>query len=236
MASLNDDVAKLGHLQELALTLNGQLKQNGEDLKAATADVRERVRAGESTGDRVRDFVLSRYGFSPQIEQTLRDIEVQLFEHVGELVLIVLREENFHGCTGFGGKAEDRDYHLEERWYLGVVSLSGLVMDPLKSELLLPTGGNHLTVRLSYPGQEKVVDDDIRLGHNLDPLYRLNQPLKLRNPMNRRIAIPLPGEVLMQMELIVGNAEVEAWAEADGKSSAERLLRIRGMIGAPATF
>lgn len=236
MASLNDDVANIGHLQDLTQRLREQLEANGEELKTAMAEVRERVRAGESTGDRVRDFVLSRYGFSPQIEQTLRDIEVQLFDHVGELVLIVLREENFHGCTGFGGKAEDRDYHLEERWYLGVVSDVELIMDPTKPDLQLPTGGQHLTVRLSYPGQEKVEEDDIRLGHNLDPLYRLNQPLKLRNPMNRRIAIPLTDQELLQMELIVGSEAVEAWCEADGKASAERLLRVRGMIGAPATF
>jgi hypothetical protein len=89
-------------------------------------------------------------------------------------------------------------------------------MDPIKPDLQLPTGGQHLTVRLSYPGQEKVEDDDIRLGHNLDPLYRLNQTLKLRNPMNRRIAIPGPNQEMLQMELIVGNTAVEAWAEADG--------------------
>ncbi len=236
MASLNDDVAKIGHLQDLTLRLREQLEANGEALKSATAEVRDRVRAGETTGDRVRDFVLSRYGYSTEIEQILRGIEAQLPNHVGELVLVVLREENFHGCTGFGGKAEDRDYHLEERWYLGVVSAAELIMDPLKPELFLPTGGQHLSARLSYPGQEKVEEDDIRLGLNLDPLYRLNQPLQLRNPMNRRIAIPGPGQELLQMELVVGNAEVEAWCEADGRASAERLLRVRGMIGAPATF
>lgn len=237
MASLNDDVAKIGHLQAQGEQLREQLEQNGEDLKAATADVRERVRAGESTGDRIRDFVLSRYGYSLQTEDLLRGINQQLAGNVGQLVLVVHRDENFHGCTGFGGKAEDRDYHLEEEWYLGVVSAGELEMDPINHTFVLPTGESHLRARLSWGrDQENVVEGGINFGWNLDPVMRLNQPLKLRNPMNRRIAIPGPGEELVMMELIVGNAEVEAWAEAGGKHAAEQLLRVRGMIGAPATF
>lgn len=236
MASLNDDVAKIGHLQAQGEQLREQLEQNGEDLKAATADVRERVRAGESTGDRVRDFVLSRYGHSTKIEQILRDIETQLGGHVGELILVVERDENFHGCTGFGGKAEDRDYHLDEEWHLGVVSASELIMDPIKPDLQLPTGGRHLKVRLSYPGQERVEEGDIDLSWKRDPVTRLNQAFKLRNHQNVYIATRGTIQDPLHMELIVGNAEVEAWAEAGGKHAAERLLRVRGMIGAPATF
>ena len=89
------------------------LKRDKEEQLSA---LRERIQAGETTGDRLLDICIVCYGdVDGKKRPLLEAIETTISPFPNQMVLIVSRFTELAGCTGFGGsgyKAEVCVYHL----------------------------------------------------------------------------------------------------------------------------
>lgn len=74
-----------------------EIKSSGvETVSKSAADqmkvVRERIRNGETTGDRIKDLILSRgLWATEETEKTLREVQSKITEHPGEFILAIER-------------------------------------------------------------------------------------------------------------------------------------------------
>ena len=209
MADVNQEIqgilefwAQAGRIQANAQSVSEQAGQRMNEL-------RERIKHGETTGDRIKDFIIARYGLlSKEIEQVFRDLEARIGQHVGEFVLMITKEENFHGCTGFGYEPKARDFVLDEHLYLGVLRGGALVLNPADGECELPTG-NHIRCWGVWRGSVGLVEGNITSGWGQDFGHNLNKQFKRRNPSFQQ-------EQDLKLEVKIGDVEVETWFEKRG--------------------
>lgn len=208
MTDMNQEIANILELITQADGLKANAQRMVEQADQMKGALRVRISNGETTGDRMRDFIISRYGFlNEEIEAVHRDLEARMSGHVGEFILAITKEENFHGCTGFGYKPQDIDYILEEHFYLGVLKDSVLVLDLAKGTCALPTG-NYAQWSSVRNGNVQLVERNITSGFTHDFGFCLNKQLAHRNPGRR-----LQKELDLELEVKVGDVEVMAWFE-----------------------
>lgn len=208
MTDIHQEIQSILELKTQA----GAIRTNAEGVYMQTNErmkqLRERIKHGETTGDRIKDFVIARYGFlNEEIEAVYRDLEVRIQQHTGEFILMIVKEENFHGCTGFGYKPKDRDYVLDEHFYLGVLKVGTLVLNPADEKCELPTDNN---VRCWDVQGENATLVEVNLASSWFRDFGLNldKPLRRRNPMAR-----FQKEPDLELELKIGDIEVKAWFE-----------------------
>ncbi len=193
--------AQAGDAQVKVQNLSAQVNEEMQQLRAC-------IKLGETTGDRIRDFVIARYGFlNEPLETVYRNLEARIGQHVGELVLMVVKEENFHGCAGFGYRPKDEDYVVDEHRYLGVLKLGSLVLNPADGKCEFPTG-NYVGCYDALHENVELVEGNITSHYFRDFGFNLNKPLECRNPMAR-----FQRELDLELEVKVGDAEVIAWFE-----------------------
>src|SRR3989338_2407153 len=109
VAHLNQEIKKTLELEAEAKSIQAVARIVATHASEKLKQLRERIKKGEMTEDKIRDFVIARYGLlSGEIEAVYRDLETGIRQHVGEFVLMITSEENFHGCTGFGYESRDR--------------------------------------------------------------------------------------------------------------------------------
>jgi len=122
MSNIHDDYLQLKALREDRI-----LKRREEDqaLSVAMELIRERILSGESTGNRIFDFLLSRFGFlEPVMVEFYRDLEKKISTHAGELILLVKhhRKSLFQAELDSSGMVYD-----EVKYQLGKLCGGGLV-------------------------------------------------------------------------------------------------------------
>ncbi|HIJ98236.1 TPA: hypothetical protein H1009_04060 [archaeon] len=103
--------------------------------------LQERIRSGESTGDRITDFVIANLGtLSSEAEKPYREMEARLRDGTGNQILVVERRESIHGCPGIVPPPyiDSMFIGIDTELRLGVLT-SGLELDIGKGEIILPT-------------------------------------------------------------------------------------------------
>lgn len=209
MTDVNQEIQSIFELKTQAAS---GIQTNAQSVSAQANEkikqLRERIKHGETTGNRIKDFVIARYGFlNEEIEAVYCNLEVRIQQHVGEFVLMIVKEENFHGCTGFGYEPKDRDYVLDEHLYLGVLKVGTLVLNPADEECELPTD-NHVQCWDAWRENTELVEGNLASHWLRDFGLNLDKPLKRRNPVAR-----FQKEPDLELELKIGDTEVKAWFE-----------------------
>lgn len=210
-------------LAEIEVKSSG-VKAVSESASKQMKNVRERIQKGETTGDRIKDYMLAGgLILGPDTEKTLRGVQSKLIEHPGEFILAIERTERFEGCVGFGYEPRNEDYHLKEYLTLGVLNGTELVIeiDSKKTCCSLPTS-RHMHVYNTTAVNLKVENGNLRPFWTIDFWYCLNRKMELRNYMNRRM-----GDIL-ETELIIGDQAVSNWF---GKGSQTMFHRAARKIG-----
>lgn len=212
MTSLNDDIQAVHDLQAQGNDLETSKKAAEAQAREQVKLLRERIQAGESTGDHIRDFVILSYGINPEVEQKFRDLEAKLSEHQGEFVLMVTKREHFPGCTGFGHKPRDDEYVVEEEIYIGVVASGELDLDTTRIHgASLPTG-SHTRCRDMWRSEVELAEGNMSPGF-LNDLALIGVEFKRRS---HRFSLHDDGPDY-HIDVKVGDDEVKAWFEAKGK-------------------
>jgi len=98
-----------------------------DEARKEVMEIQKRLRAGETTGDRLHDLAILRHGsLNPALAEPYRLIEEELAAHLCEPVLTVSRWEQQEGCTGLGG----RGYRVfSEVLAVGVITRPELVLE-----------------------------------------------------------------------------------------------------------
>lgn len=208
MTDINQEIRSILELKAQASGIQTNAQAIYVQANEKMKELRERIKRGETTGDRIRDFVIARYySLNEKIKAVYRDLETQIGQHVGEFILMIAKEENFHGCTGFGYEPKDRDYVLDEHLYLGVLKDGSLVLNPADDKCELLTG-NHVRCWDVWRENVELVEGNLASHWRYDFGLNLNKQLKCRNPMAR-----FQKEVDLELEVKIGDVEVKAWFE-----------------------
>ena len=187
------------------------------------AEIRERIVAGETTGNPIVDLVVVRANKLDQETVDLYyDLAARVAAHVGEPALVVRQKEK---RTSFSGPQSRRKESgtLHTHLGLGILNDESLVLDIPRGRWAFPTE------RYAHKFEEDVHLVDQNLATNLSEgvpdlaavVYEgyLNQPIKLQY---EHFAA---GDVPPALEVYVGDAEINGWLEQDyepGPFSAQR--------------
>jgi hypothetical protein len=196
-------------------SVTGLLTQSGDVAAEADSTLRqaikqsveigERILAGETTGDRIMDYVILRHRLpNKKIVATYRDLEALLQQHVGELVLVVTREERSAVLSTFAREPDVDDYVIGEQIKLGVIKDSLLAINLEHQQCAITVGSVAFTFN-RYTEEPRTLEGGCLYPEHWDFSY-LGQPLECKNPANRKRGVgPL------MLEVIVGDAEVAQW-------------------------
>ncbi len=103
--------------------------------------LQEKVKGGESTGDRIKNFVIVNLGsLSPDAEKPYRETEARCRECVGSQILVVKQNESIHGCPGIVPPQyiDPMFIGINTELILGVLT-SGLELDIGGGKIIFPT-------------------------------------------------------------------------------------------------
>ncbi|GEM_PF-2866676 len=216
---------KVGRIQTNAQSVSAQANEKMKQL-------RERIKSGETTGDKIKDFVIARYGFlNDEIEAIYRDLETRVQQHVGEFVLMIVKRESFHGCSGLGYEPKPEDYELDEHIYLGVLKHGSLVLNPADNKCEFLTS-NYARCWDPWRENTELVDGNLASHWSNDFGFNLNKPLNRRNPIARfRMRGDDPD---LELEVKIGDSEVKAWFEKQrGKYYLMIFQKMAQLLGRP---
>lgn len=124
--------------------ISEERKKAQEERQALHRELKERVLAGESTGDPVADYVISVHGYpSDELTAAYRDLKTRVDACAGQPILAVeAREErNVRYCFGEPSDGGDRSTHLEQTYHIGVLS-GPLELTLGEDDWVLPTEGH----------------------------------------------------------------------------------------------
>lgn len=206
MKSIADVVQEIQELH--TKTTDAVDSQTGmmQQRMSAIDELAKRIRAGETTGDNLVDFYIVKYGLhiSDLTATTpLHRVREKMRCHIGEPVLVVSRREVFVGCTGFGHQPRPHEYTLEISMLLGLLTEGEYQLTPTKDKIFVPVGGSY--ARLFDQRDLGVITQDIQATYFVD----IDVPLYCKNGLN----IPPGVSHLMQREVLVGHADIDAWLE-----------------------
>ena len=212
MADVNDGIQEVLRLRVEATSITSK----GQSLFAAANEkIRElcgRIRNGETTGDKVKDFVVASVGPYQEAEDMLHGLEKRVREHQGKFVLMVHRDESFHGCTGFGHEPEPREYSLDEEVCLAVIrgdSLS-IALSEDKCSCEIPTGNFAICHNVHRESASLVGRNLPRYLGDVAFWLLLDKPLEIKNPFTAGMA-EIEKRPILQLEIKIGDDEVTAW-------------------------
>ena len=125
----------LGRCKKRCGELEGKRQQIEEGI-------RQEIRTGKTTGNRIRDFVIASYGIQPSVEEDFAKLERSLKGKVGELVLVITGrwERLFHSLMP---DPRNEDVWIE-RLLLGVLTDDQLVLNLEDRAVAFPTGGSYV--------------------------------------------------------------------------------------------
>lgn len=208
MADVNQEIRNILELKAQAKGIKATTQAVSAQADEKMVELRKRIKGGETTRDGIGDFVIAHYGFlNESIEMVYRKLETRIEQYVGEFILVIVKEENFHGCAGFGYEPRDSDYVVDEFFYLGVLKDGSLILNPADEKCEIPTD-NHIRSWDAWGECSELVEGNIP-SHRFKNLgLNLNKPLKPRNPLAR-----FQNEPDLMLEVMVGDAEVKAWFE-----------------------
>ncbi len=176
--------AEYDRLKQLTQSNQGEQTHLQESLQ----QFQERLRGGETTGDRIRDHVVAWHGINESLEQRLHQLEDNLTNHPGEFVLMASQHW-------------ERENIIEEL-YVGIVTPPFLELHPGYAIDLGIVTPKHAIIN-SYPRRDGVRtrEDSIR-GFETSLIF-LDRPLSRKNPGGALGAATF--------QVIVGDEAVYKW-------------------------
>lgn len=204
-------------MTELATELVATGLRAESERRRFTEEIRQRLAAGESTGDPLQDFALWMYGADHmQALPQWRTLEGRLTGKAGEFILMIERHERLDAVRGL-------DLPVDETFRLGILMKDRLA--PTRTEQ--PGHGS-----LAFPTQAHAVEGRQRVAQ---PARREGGPMRLSGTalafwLAAERDIRLTGRTaglsrhhaafclgadaerpLTELELIIGNAEIDDW-------------------------
>ncbi len=140
--SINDEIKGILAGQQAAERL---FKEEQGTRKQRALAVRDRIVKGESTGDRILDYlIVTAEGFDQSTETMAapyRKIANELKGKTGQLVLVIKRERNAHKHITGRGQLQESDYHVDATYTLAVLVGDELSLNAVKHQEGFPTAG-----------------------------------------------------------------------------------------------
>jgi len=156
--------------------------------------LQEKIKSGDSTGDKIRDFVIVNLGtLSPDNEKPYRETEARLKDSVGSQILVVEQKESTHGCPGIlpPRYIDPMFIGIDTELRLGVLT-SGLELDIGEGKIILPTERHARKYGLEYSiNKWELKECPISLG-----LYEF---MNLGKEIQKRMT-PMPNDLFTPFE------------------------------------
>lgn len=200
-------------------TLTDAAREAEEARETKLAEFRLQLASGETTGDVLQDYVLLEIGYRMDVLERLRVLHAEFGDHVGDLVLIIMHEEDQNGCVGFGGSP---NYVRVERLNLALIEPGGLrFMRTDQGRLLLdlPIGRQASCETTMHRGDDITVysssrEQGNRLGR-LMPYFAMQLGVPIAYHQENRWSLPSSPE--MYIECVVGREAIDARFEMDSE-------------------
>lgn len=203
-------------LSELLQTLNGfedktkqvneSIKQIEHDKSLAQTDLVKRIRAGETTGDPIVDYVLCQAKeYRPEIVNFYRDIERRVKACQGQNALIVGNYQRDEGMalmfSDYSGPKPD--------FYMGKISGEELILDLRPNTyhqptVFIPTNDFYIKPRLSWKSGKQIGNLGCDEGHNL----KINHFVHF----DQDNVISILPECYQSVLLKIGKREIDNWS------------------------
>ena len=113
-------------------------KEKTEETSNKLAEIRARIKNGESTGDKIKDFMIVYYSNVSYgaVDDSLRLLQGNIDKHQQEQILVINKCETVKGCTGYGHPGF---YGLDESLRIGLLQ-GDLDFDLNSGSIVIPTG------------------------------------------------------------------------------------------------
>ncbi len=211
MKDVNRQIRKILELEVQVDHLRTKEKELSLQVDEMIKELSKLIMSGDgSTGDKIRDYVIVRYGsVGDSIVEKYRDLEALIRGHVGEFVLVVAKEETVLGGTPPSYQPKDEDFVLVENLYLGILKSDVLMMDPVHVCAL------HTDAHVFYRRPMDRIEDIKLTPKNIVASWATfsfsmnREPLECRNPLT---SYRQKGPIFA-LEVVVGDDKVEAFFE-----------------------
>ncbi|MEK7520338.1 MAG: hypothetical protein AAB581_03820 [Patescibacteria group bacterium] len=231
--SITDVIGRLKVLEGRIQQLEEEKKEFTKSVSQGWEEVREAIRSGKSTDDRIKDFVIMRYGKqNKECEGVYRDLQERLAGKAGQFVLMAEareKEAKFRLCSMLPPQDDDRFSKTYEHLSLGVLSGEMLIFSVAENLCTIPIGGNlaYYTGELSWEGEHVLQE---------------KQPMLVSTPDGERDLVLQYGKTFRdhlgekdryQLDVLVGNDEVMGWFAKMQPFRQKILYRMARMLDRP---
>lgn len=205
MTDVNAKIRKIRAMGGKAKAARKAAEAEREARNREEATLCNRIATGkDTTGDRIRDFVIAKYGISPDgnVLKNYRYLDSAVQAHPGEFILMVTKREEsrFHG--GPDHVPQPHDYGIDETLYLGVLGKRPLLLNLKDRVCALPTTRYVRCWSVQHESTE-LVQGPMAPERMRDFGLSLNKLLRCHEPGTH-----------YELEVTVGDAEVLAWFES----------------------
>src|SRR3989344_5485275 len=106
-------------ISELTTEFNKKISKLEEEKGGNISIIKDRIRNGESTGDKIRDYIIMSTGqlYFGKLESPLRDLNVEIEQHQNEQVVVLYKSEH------------DMIKHINSLPNMGLMELSHTVIE-----------------------------------------------------------------------------------------------------------
>jgi len=213
----------MGLEQELQniLGLRERSRESQANANSELNALRKRIIDGETTGDRIKDFIIAHVGIfdNEESEKPYRGLEDRLKEKVGKKVLVFKQRESIHGCPGIipPEVISPMNIGTDTSIEIGVLT-GGLELDVKEGKIVFPCK-KHVRKRDVYHDKKwELVEGSISLDSYVFSFYGKTVPHRRVGIPNRRVGIPGMGyhSEFNKGLLVFVDEEVERFFKLDG--------------------
>ena len=125
--------------------LFAQLKTVRDEVSEDWTMIRQRIRDGETSGDKLTDGIILRFAFfDPKIKEAYSALEEKLKEFQGQFIMFVTNDAE---QVRFGGPGDERpgDFITRIKLSIGILRGETFIFDKLRGNFFFPTGEKHLS-------------------------------------------------------------------------------------------
>lgn len=145
MKTIKQQLAALRKRESRCDKMALQVKELYTEVTKGWSDVKQRIKDGETTGSKLKDLIIVRYGLpSEEIEQRFRDLQARLDNRQGQYVMVMQKKQE-RICFRGPGQERDSDYATKTELEIGVLTDDQLIIDSRNGQFYFPTGGKHAT-------------------------------------------------------------------------------------------
>lgn len=186
--------------------------------QAALDALREEIKAGGTTGDRVKDWlIVTQRNGSEKTEAFFRDLVDRVDRCQGEFVLVVSRREEPTKHTMFPEPLSPHDYAVRTQYLLGILH-GELNLNFVDGGWTFPTG-THARYLEGYRGDVQLREKDLWFMNSAFVEHVLGRRLETRSPFHSE-------DNLKELEIFIGNEEVGAWLKKPADHNEEVALTL----------